>query len=300
MEPALAKWVWSILFDEPLSLEECGRTLNGGSANGAVNGTVCGEAVAAAEPVEFIAVPALGETAEARRRNEAQSRRRGGGTATVAARPRGARGGAGLEVDLADSRRIDPMPVDLRGCLPDRGLVNFLEAQAVVRYLEALLADAPFQAEAARWQRTGRGPAVAVIALYPAQAELIIRLMQRCPALAGGTVEVEVGVPGTFRQRECHTALVSLTRSHTHRAVSYGDQPASLVLALTRAARRLVLFGDPGTLARRSQWLDPVDHLDGPASLQEHGLISRLSAAVHGAEVPLVAGALRMHEGGSP
>jgi hypothetical protein len=192
------------------------------------------------------------------------------------------------------------MPVELRGCLPDRGLVNFLEAQAVVRHLETLLADPHFQAESARWQQTGRGPTVAVLALYPAQAELIIRLLQRCPALAGRGGEIEVGVPAALRQRECHTALVSLTRSHTHRAVSYGDRPASLILALTRAAWRLVLFGDPGTLARRSQWLDPVDHLDGPSSLQEHGLISRLSAALHGPEALAGAGAFRLHEGGSP
>jgi hypothetical protein len=282
MRPALASWVWSVLFEEPLLPEEAGARSTDEQA------------------VELVAVPTLGEAAEARRRSESQSRRRGGGTATVAPRQRGSRGGAGLEVDLADSRRVDPMPVELRGCLPDKGLVNFLEAQALVRHLETLLADPHFQAEAARWQQTGRGPTVAVVALYPAQAELIIRLMQRCPALAGSAVDVEVGVPDTFRQRECHTVLVSLTRSHTHRAVSYGDRPASLVLALTRAACRLVLFADPGTLARRSQWLDAVDHLDGPLALQEHGLISRLSAALHGAEAPVANGAYHLHEGSSP
>jgi len=298
MRPALASWVWSILFEEPLLVEESGR----GCPNAApvTNGTLNGGPSHSNEiAVEFVAVPTLSDTAEARRRNEAQLRRRGGGTATVAPRQRGSRGGAGLEVDLADSRRIDPMPVELRGCLPERGLVNFLEAQALVRYLEAMLADAHFQADAARWRQAGRGPTVAVIALYPAQAELIIRLMERCPALAGSGVEVEVGVPGTFRHRECHTALVSLTRSHTHRAVSFGDKPAGLVVALTRAAWHLVLFGDPGTLARRSQWLDPVDHLDGPLSLQEHGLISRLSAALQCAEANPAGTSFRLHEGGT-
>ena len=49
--------------------------------------------------------------------------------------------------------------------LPRQGLVNFLEAQAVVRKLEELAAD-----------KTHPRGSVAVIALYPAQAELIHRL----------------------------------------------------------------------------------------------------------------------------
>jgi hypothetical protein len=91
-----------------------------------------------------------------------------------------------------------------------------------------------------------------------------------------------VDVPAGFREGECWIGLVSLTRSHTHRAVSFGAGPELLVRALTRARARLVLFGDPGTLARRSQWEAPLDHLDGPASAREHRLVTRLVRYLNG------------------
>jgi superfamily I DNA and/or RNA helicase len=76
--------------------------------------------------------------------------------------------------------------------------------------------------------------------------------------------------------------LVSLTRSHTNRAVPFGEGPAHLVLALTRARARLILFGDPGTLARRSQWEKAVDHLDEPAAARERAVIGRLCEYLQG------------------
>jgi superfamily I DNA and/or RNA helicase len=123
---------------------------------------------------------------------------------------------------------------------------------------------------------------VGVIALYAAQAELLRRLIERSAALAASGLSVEVGTPATFRQRECLAALVSLTRSHSHRAVTFGEGPHALALALTRAASRLQLFGDPGTLARRTQWGGPVDHLDEAAAARERALVSRLLAHLHG------------------
>ena len=91
--------------------------------------------------LEFVAIPAQPSEAEPRRRADSEPRWQGGGTATVAPRLRATRGGAGLEVDLADPRRLDPLPADLRPGLPTYGFANFLEAQAVVRCLETLVAD---------------------------------------------------------------------------------------------------------------------------------------------------------------
>jgi hypothetical protein len=252
--------------------------------------------------VEFVPVPPT-PAAEPRRRED-ESRRRGNSAAAVLPRLRGSRGGAGLEVDLADARRIDQLPSELRVVLPGHGLVNYLEAQAVVRTVETLLADAGFQPEAARWHQqhavagcSARHPTLAIICLYAAQAELVRRLLRRVPLPAPGPIHVEVGLPGAFRQRECWAALVSLTRSHTHRAVSYGEGPETLAQALTRAAGRLILFGDPGTLARRSQWAEAVDHLDPAAAGRERQLIRQLVSAVQGAgPVPQV---FRLHESGS-
>jgi hypothetical protein len=220
-------------------------------------------------------------------------------------RLRGVKGGAGLEVDLADARPLEPLPPEVRAALPRRGLVNYLEALAVVRRLESLLADADFQAAGLHWQQcraalceqagqvcdpqaNGRPggpvhrPTVAVMAVSAAQVELLRWLVSQAPGLTGGPLAVEVGLPAAFRQRECLAALVSLTRSHTHRAATYGDGPNSLVEALTRPAARLILFGDAATLARRSQWQGPLDQLDEATARAERGVVARLVAYLQG------------------
>ena len=249
--------------------------------------------------MEFVPVPSLDEDS-VRRRPEADGRGRRGGTATVAPRRRSFRGGAGLEIDLADPRRHDPLSPEVRAALPRQGLVNLFEARAVVLKLETLAADPAFRAAAEEWASretrscgaascqtspvacVGRRPALAAIALYPAQAELIRLLAAQSATLVAAPVAVEIGTPDAFRQRECFTALVSLTRSHSHRAVPFGDDPTLLRTALTRAASRLILFGDPGTLARRCQWNGAVEHLDEASGERERGRIAQLVAYLHG------------------
>src|SRR5262249_597922 len=151
---------------------------------------------------------------EVERRRPRSDRRPGG--ADAAAQLARTKGGAGLELDLADLRHRDRMPSEFRSALPKQGLVNYLEAQAVVRALDGLAADAGLARAAARLNLPR--PTVAVVALYPAQAELIRRLLRQAPG-PRDRLAVEVGTPGSFRQREALAAVVSLTRSHTHRAV---------------------------------------------------------------------------------
>jgi hypothetical protein len=169
-------------------------------------------------------------------------------------------------------------------------MVNYPEAQAIVEALEALVSDPAFQAASSAWQqrqtvcRAAAGscepvpaaPSVAVLCLFPAQVELLRLLVRRCGRIADSGVPVEIGLPGSMAQRECLVALVGLTRSHTHRAVPFSDSPESLVQALTRPVARLVLFGDPGTLVRRSQWHGGLDHLDETAGSLEQALITQL------------------------
>jgi hypothetical protein len=287
-----------------------------------------GAAGAGGVPVEFVAVPSLAGC-----RDAGQGRAAFGdspaalaafaegtgshrsGVAVKAPRLRAIKGGAGLELDLADNKPLEHVPAELRAALPRQGLVNYFEARAVVQSLEGLFADPAFRDAAARWQTdraapcsqgghscgpdgiaVGHCPAVAVMALYPAQAELLRLLLRRSPALANLPWAVEVGLPSAFRQRECLAALVSLTRSHSHRAVSYGDGPHGLAEACTRAAGRLILVGDPATLARRSQWQGALDHLDEAAARTERSLAARLVACIqgHGPQ----ARALRLREGG--
>src|SRR5207245_2659079 len=130
--------------------------------------------------------------------------------------------GTGLEVDLADPRQRERLPAELRAGLPRHGFVNYPEAQAVVQTLASLERKTAFRPRDGERQ-SGKQPAIAVVALYPAQAELVRHLLRREPALAALDQELQVGVPSLFRHREADVVLVSLTRSHTHRAVTFGD-----------------------------------------------------------------------------
>jgi hypothetical protein len=107
-------------------------------------------------------------------------------------------------------------------------------------------------------------------------------MIRRIPSLATADFAVEVTVPGLYRQREAQVVLVSLTRSHTHRAVAYGENPQLLTLALTRARSKLILVGDPGTLARRSQWEGPLEHLDHLDAARERELVAHLVGYLDG------------------
>ena len=60
------------------------------------------------------------------------------------------------------------VPADLRAQLPGRGIVNYYEAQALVRHLEKLVQDPAL----ARTAVPGR-PAIGVVALYASQVELM-------------------------------------------------------------------------------------------------------------------------------
>jgi hypothetical protein len=194
--------------------------------------------------------------------------------------------GAGLELDAGDPRHRDRLPAELRSGFTGSGFVNYLEAQAVIRTLEALVADPALRTAGRRRGGNPARPVIGVLALYPAQAELIRRLMTRVRALTAPEVMVKVDVPAAFREGECLVGLISLTRSHSHRAVRFGEGPQLLIRALTCARARLLLFGDPGTLVRRSQWEAPLDHLDELASAWEHRIISRLVSYLHGHGVP--------------
>lgn len=224
--------------------------------------------------VEFIPVPAL--------TNEPQARRRGDvGLSGQQRRLPPLRGGAGLEIDLADARQRERLPAELQSRLPARGLVNISEAEAVVRLLENLIDDLP----------TGsaeRPISIAAIPLYEAQAELLRGLVVQSAVLSAARVPVQIASPRHFRQREADVVLIGLTRSHSHRAVSYGEESESMALALTRARRRIVLVGDPGTLARRAQWDGPLEHLDEAASRREKDWVAALVRQLQGLGVSTV------------
>jgi hypothetical protein len=233
--------------------------------------------------VEFVPVPALAPQRRGEGGNAGRSdARRPGGRGAGTPPPRPPSGGAGLELNLTDPRNHDRLPAELRPGLGVGGMVNLVEAQAVVRTLEGWATDPGFRAALARRPPPAVRCPVGVLALYPAQAQLIRHLIRQSPVLAGADLPVTVDVPGAFREQECLVVLLSLTRSHTHRAVAYGEGPQLLTLALTRARAHLRIFGDVGTLTRRSQWTGPLEHLDEAAAAQEREVALRLVRYLQG------------------
>lgn len=218
--------------------------------------------------IQFIAVPASGEGESHPARETAPARQQNGHRVAAPSRPRV--GGAGLELDLADARQRERLPIALRTVVPNQGLANFAEAQAVIAVLEILARDGVLNDNPA-------GPAVAVTSAYPAQVAILRGMVRNSPVLSRFAAAVVVDEPAAFRHREYPLVILSLTRSHSHRAVSYGPDPQTLMLGLTRAVSRLILVGDPGTLVRRTQWDGALDHLDEAAAIRERTLLQHLA-----------------------
>lgn len=182
-------------------------------------------------------------------------------------RPKELRNGGGLEVDLQDSRHRDRLPTEIRAALPERGLVNYLEAQAIIRSLERLAA-VPETEKAA--------PSVALVSLFPAQVALLRLLIARSSTLTASAWKITVDQPAALRHSEFAWVFLSLTRSHAHRATAYSDDPLDLPLAMTRARERLFIAGDVGALARRVHWDGSLDNLNESRALLERRLLAPL------------------------
>ena len=207
------------------------------------------------EEIEFVAVPPSQEASRGER-------------GPSPARTRS----AGFELDMSDARNRDRLPADLRTGLPPTGFVNLSEAQALTRHLEDLLrGQLPHGTENSPGQ-------IFVIALYEAQAELIRRLAKKSTLLSSQAGMFEVGVPGDFVHREAGRVLLSLTRSHTHRATPFGAGTKDLLTALTRAQHKLVVFGDLGALTRRAQWDGVLERADAFQAARERSLVTTILA----------------------
>jgi hypothetical protein len=191
------------------------------------------------------------------------------------------REGAGLELDLTSSRHADRLPPELRPGLPATGFANFLEAQALVRCLEQLA-----QTPGALPETGCNKSAVAVLALFEGQAQLLRRLISQSEILRCQSLVPEVGVAPAMRQREWDIVFLSLTRSHAHRSVPFSMDVADLALALTRARRKLCVFGDLGSLVKRTHWQGPLDHFPAPAAQLEWQRLSRFVHYLQGVLTP--------------
>jgi hypothetical protein len=270
MQPALAQFVSRVLFDGQYLLDHVW--------NGRVREVPNGEA-SRELPVVFIPVTLSqsGQEAPSEPRQKAGAKEGGKRTAIAPPVPNRIRG---LESDLADPHQRNALPEQLRAFLPREGLVNLAEARAVIQALESLVHDSSLRTDVPH----GRRPAVGVVALYSAQAELIRRLIALSLPLRAAEVDFLVADPEACRDFECPVVLVSLTRSPGNRVASLGEEPQWLTWALTRATNKILVFGDPSALHRRCQWDGTVEAQDEASSRRERAILTRLVEYVNGTD----------------
>jgi len=158
--------------------------------------------------------------------------------------PHEVRGGAGLEVESV-------------------GFTNRPEAEAML-------------AEARAFARTSSDKELVLTALYPSQVQLLRELAAEAPL----PENVKILAPGEISSHGANVLMIGLARSHASRAVPFGETPELILRLVTLARERLIVFGDPATLIRRSQWDKPLDPLDASASDREIRWVTGLVDAV--------------------
>lgn len=121
-------------------------------------------------------------------------------------------------------------------------LHNRGEATCVVRQVEQLIAN-------------GVSPSdIAVITPYSAQARCLRDLIEN--------LEVEIDTIDGFQGREKEAVVISLVRSNSRGEVGFLADTRRINVALTRARRKLVVFGDSSTLANHEFYLRLLEHFE--------------------------------------
>jgi AAA domain-containing protein len=170
-----------------------------------------------------------------------------------------------FEIELSEARQRQRLPLDLQLKLPQRGIVNFAEAQAIVHLLDTLV-RAPKSPTQARWS-------VAVLSWQAPQVQFL-ELLWASAAHEQAGLTVCFDTAANFRGREADIVLFSLCRSNAQRALGYADYPEEWRWALTAARRQLALFGDLDMLIRRSHNQGPVSRQSDGAAAMERAIAS--------------------------
>jgi hypothetical protein len=210
-------------------------------------------------PVQFIPVPGMTLGQQSQARGQVRGR---------------AAAATGLELSLSDPRQRQRLSKDLRDRLPQHGLVNVVEAQAVIRTVSDLLGQLDLNGHSAN-VRTHADFSIAVLSCQSAQVQLLQLLWER-EASARTNVPISFDTVGRFREREAAVVLISLCRSNSQRAVSYFDDAGDWPLAFVSARIHLLLFGDTATMVRRSEWQGTLECQTPAAAAYERLLVARL------------------------
>ncbi len=117
------------------------------------------------------------------------------------------------------------------------------EAEFVARQVQELLTAGVLPAD------------IAVITPYAAQARLLRQLIDN-PVIEIDTVD-------GFQGREKEAVVISLVRSNTKGELGFLTDTRRMNVALTRARRKLIVFGDSSTLANHDFYLRLLEYFEG-------------------------------------
>jgi ATP-dependent RNA/DNA helicase IGHMBP2 len=116
------------------------------------------------------------------------------------------------------------------------------EAEFVARQVRELLAAGIDPSE------------IAVITPYAAQARLLRQLIE--------DRAVEIDTVDGFQGRESDVVVISLVRSNAKRELGFLSDTRRMNVALTRARRKLIVFGDSSTLANHDFYLRLLEYFE--------------------------------------
>jgi hypothetical protein len=172
-----------------------------------------------------------------------------------------------FEIDLSDPRQRQRLPLDLQLKLPQRGIVNFAEAQAIMHTLDMLTrapglpGNEPVHVEVLSWQN----PQVQFLGMLWSTA-----------GDRNERVQVSFRTAMGVRERDADIVLLSLCRSNAQRGTGYADYPEEWRWALCSARSHLLIFGDLDMLARRGENQGPVSRQSEAAAALERTIAQAL------------------------
>ncbi len=174
-----------------------------------------------------------------------------------------------FEIDLSDPRQRQRLPLDLQMRLPPRGFVNLAEAEAIIQRLRQFQQGV----ESPEPGSQCRSATLAVLSWNQPQVLVLATLWEKsCPDQVA--FSVTFATTAEFREREADVVLLSLCRHSEQPGVVYAEHASHWRHALMAARSHLLVFGDLGTLSRRSRNRDL-----GPSqgeTAQEQAIAARL------------------------
>ncbi|TND09528.1 MAG: ATPase [Bacteroidetes bacterium] len=130
------------------------------------------------------------------------------------------------------------------------------EGQLLFKYLRMLLGQYDV--------RAGMHPAlqVGIISPYKQQVELLAQILESDELLKQSPHKIAVKTIDGFQGQERDVICISLVRSNDTGEIGFLSDYRRLNVALTRAKRKLVVFGDSATLSRNSFYKDFLEYAE--------------------------------------